>query len=297
MKILILLQRFRGGVGGGVKNISKELKNLGHEVDIIAREENLCLTSFPKSIIPLRKKVSKLMKEKNYDVIYTQDWSLAFPLIFPYPLFRKKHFCMFHGHQFGFGRILQNIIGKSMGRRLFCMAPSLKERFPNATMNYCGVNLDQFKPLNKKRKYIGWIAKANEIISRKEIEELGKKTNTPFLILGGLSQHTLLHEEMNSKFYNKCKVFISLPPEAAGFQASWLEAMAAGVPIVIGNNEGAGEVQPFDKVSEGKERDVQELIKIIKKPKKMDYRKWIIKNGFTWKNHSKRLIEIFKKEI
>ncbi|MCR4284922.1 MAG: hypothetical protein NUV97_02660, partial [archaeon] len=140
MKILILLKRWVGGVGGGVSNISKELKKLGHEVDVIAREEDMKINSFVRSIFPIRKKVLELMKEKNYDIVYTQDWSLAAPLIFPYPLFWKKHFCMFHGNQVGgFGGHIQAIVGKIMGKKLLVMAPKLKERFLKANLNYCGV--------------------------------------------------------------------------------------------------------------------------------------------------------------
>ena len=54
-------------------------------------------------------------------------------------------------------------------------------------------------------------------------------------------------KKMN-KFYNKCKVFINITTPDAGFNLSWLEAMSAGVPIVIGNNNGAGPLMPFDKI-------------------------------------------------
>ncbi len=287
MKILILLKKWPGGVGGGIKNISKELKKMGHVPVAISREEDLKITSFLRSIFLLRKKIIELDKKEKFDIIYTQDWSAAFPLIFPYPVFKKKHFCMFHGNQFGLGKILQKIVGKIMGKRLLCMAPSIKRKFPNANINYCGVNLSQFRSLNKKRRYLGWIQKETEKISKEEMEEISKKVNIPLKIAKGFS-----HEEMNSKFYNECKVFISLPPKAAGFQASWLEAMAAGVPVIIGNNEGAGEVQPFDKVYE--ENNPKEIVEIIKHPKKINYRKWITENDFTWKRHAKKLIEIFK---
>ena len=107
MRILILLKTWPGGVGGGVKNIIEEFRKLDHNVEVIAREEDLKIHSFLKSILKIRKIIRESVE--NYDIIFTQDWSLAFPLIFPFPIYRKKHFCMFHVHQFGFGRILKNI--------------------------------------------------------------------------------------------------------------------------------------------------------------------------------------------
>lgn len=288
MKILIILKKWPGGVGGGVKNIKKELEAAGHVVDAFAREEEFGIYSFRDSIFKLRKKIKELDKKNNYDVIYSQDWSLAFPLIFPYPLFKKKHFCMFHGNQLGKARIFQNLVGKIMGQHLLCMAPSLKRRFPRANINYCGVKFEQFKPLKNKRKYLGWIQKGTEILNLEEVEEIAKKAGLPLLIAKGLK-----HEEMNEKFYSQCKAFISFPPKSAGFQASWLEAMAAGIPIVIGNSEGAGEVQPFDKVENP--HDLKLVVEKIKNPKKIDYKKWIRDNDFTWKRHALKLVDIFSK--
>jgi len=290
MKILIILKRWIGGVGGGVKNISKELRKLGHDVDIIAREEDLGLMNLKGSVLKLRKEIKKRMKEKNYDSIYTQDWSIAFPLIFPYPIFWKKHFCMFHGKPQGKPKKISYIIGKLLGRKMLVMTPELKRMFPKANLNYCGVSLEQFKPLKEKREYFGWIEKGTEIITKEKIEEISKKLKLPLLIAKGFT-----HEEMNSKFYSKCKIFLSLPPSCAGFQASWLEAMAAGVPIVIGNNNGAGEVQPFDKIPLGKENDADFIINCIKNAKKKDYIAWIKEHDFSWNRHAKRLIEIFRK--
>jgi glycosyltransferase involved in cell wall biosynthesis len=286
MRILVLLKTWPGGVGGGVKNIIEELEKLGHEVNVIARKEDLKIYSFLKSIFTIRKIIKD--KGKNYDIIYTHDWSLAFPLFFLLPIYRKKHFSMFHGYQNGIGGLLQYLVAKLLGKHLLVMAPSLKKRFPWANINYCGVDLEKFKDLKKKRKNLGWIDKGTEIINKKEIEEIGRKLNMSILIAKGLK-----YEEMNEKFYNKCKVFISFPPMCSGFQASWLEAMAAGVPIVIGNNNGAGEVQPFNKIPLGEEHNIQLIIEKIKNPSKKDYKKWIKENDFTWKRHADKLIEIW----
>ena len=49
----------------------------------LSREGDLKIYSLWKSIFPIRKRIKKLMKKENYDIIYTQDWSFAFPLLFP----------------------------------------------------------------------------------------------------------------------------------------------------------------------------------------------------------------------
>ena len=46
-------------------------------------------------------------------------------------------------------------------------------------------------------------------------------------------------EQMNN-WYNKLKVFVSYPTKNAGFNLCWIEALASGVPIVLGNEEGIG---------------------------------------------------------
>ena len=92
--------------------------------------------------------------------------------------------------------------------------------------------------------------------------------------------------------YNKCKAFINLP-RTAGFNLSWLEAMAAGIPIVIGNWKGAGTFLPIDKLS-NKENKVKKAIEIIQAQKKTDYRNWLIKNKFSWNDKSKELIKFLE---
>lgn len=281
MKILIILSRWKGGVGVHVENISRELKKMGHEVYILAREDDLHLSSFLKSVIPMRRKIINLMKYNKYDIIYTQDWSIALSLIFPYPLFKNKHFCMFHGNQFGLGRVLQNIIGNIMGGNVFVIGDSLKERFKKSNLNYAGVDFDYFKNLGLKREYLGWIEKkGTEIIEEKDINRLAEKLNLKILIARNFS---IPANKMNSEFYNKCKAFISIPPKKAGFNMCWLEAMAAGVPIIIGNEEGIGCRLPisriYDKHFEAKK----------------NYKQWLIDNEFTWKNHVKNLLRVFNR--
>tara|TARA_Y100000031_G_scaffold151112_1_gene191698 strand:- start:533 stop:1249 length:717 start_codon:yes stop_codon:yes gene_type:complete len=234
------------------------------------------------------------MEENNYDIIYTQDYSIAFPLIFP-PLFWKKHLTCFCGIKSGkhphliqwHHKFLHRLVGKILGKKLVVIGDQLKEIFPKSTLIYRGINMKEFKPLNKRRKHLGWVQTHtnNETISLKEMKEVSKKVGLKLSISKGIPK-----EKMNS-FYNECEAFVNLP-RTAGFNLAWLEAMSAGVPIVIGNSNGAGTILPFDKVLG--ENKVEKIAKIIKNPKKINYRKWLIDNDFSWENKVKELETFFK---
>jgi len=287
MKILIFLIRWKGGVGVVINSIKKELIKKGHTVTTISREEDLKYFSSVKSIFELRKRYKKIIEKENPDIIYTQDWSMALPLLFPLPLFEKKHYCCFHGNQFGKTVLLQTLIGKWFGKNLFVVGNSLKKRFPKSTLVHNGVDLKKFKPLKKKRNCLGWINKSTEMFTKEEILILAKKLKLKPLIAENFK---IPFDKMNEDFYNKCKVFVSLPPHSAGFNLCWVEAMAAGVPIIAGNNEGIGCKLPIDKF-----KSKEHFLKNLKNLTKKNYRKEIIKIGLTWENHVKRLLEIWKK--
>jgi glycosyltransferase involved in cell wall biosynthesis len=254
MKILIILKTWPGGVGAVVQNVITEFEKRGHIVKTISRQEDLKIKSFVKSIIPLRRKVKELMEKENYDIIYTQDWSLALPF-----LFMKKHFCMFHGIQPGWIRILQDFVGKIMNKRLAVVGPNLKKRFPKASLIYNAVDFDMFKSQHKKRDCLGWIAK-DEKITEKEVIKMAKERGLKPLIA---KNYSIPYKEMPN-FYNKCKVFVSMAPDYAGFNLCWLEALACGVPEVIGNDNGIG-------------------IELLKKEFK----------NFTWRNHVDKLLKLW----
>ncbi len=296
MKILIVLLRKPGGVGRANGEIAEALMEMGHEVDILSREDDLKVFSLAKSIFPMRKRVSELMRKKGYDFIYTQDYSCAMPLIFPYPIFWKKHFCCFCGVKSGkhpelvqwHQKFLQRFTGRIFGKKLVVIGDQLKEIFPKAKLIYRGVNLKKFKPLKKKRSCLGWIDKDIELISRAELKKVCGAVKLKLCVAEGIPP-----EKMNG-FYNKCKVFVDIP-RTAGFNLAWLEAMAAGVPIVIGNERGAGSFLPFDKISDDVDMS-KEVEKIIKKPVKINYRNWLIKNKFTWKDKAKELVSFLGNE-
>ena len=289
MKILIVLLRLKGGVGSTNSEIANVLRNKGHKVDILSREDDYESYSF-FDFFALKRVVNYLMKENGYDIVYTQDYSITFPLLFPSPIFWKKHFSCFCGIKTrGIHKLFQNVVGKIMGRKLVVIGDELKERFPNSTLIYRGVNFKKFKPLGKKRDCLGWMERDTENISEKDLQKISDSTGLKFAVAKDISP-----DKMN-EFYSKCKVFVSLPTKA-GYNNIWNEAMAAGVPIVIGNEKGAGTMLPFDKVLEG-ENNIERIKQIIKKPKKINYRKWLISNKFSWENKSNELIKFLEKGL
>ena len=283
MKILMLFLRWPGGVGEVIRNISKEFKKIGHEIDVISREDDLKIKSLIPSIFPIRKKIRNLMKEKKYDIIYTNDWSMAFPLLFPKKMFQKKHLCIFYGNQMGFTKIFQETIGKIMGDHLIVVGNLNKKKFPKSHVIRNAVNMEKFKPLNKKRKYLGWNEKKTESLTRKDVLNIGKKIHLPVLIAKNIPP-----EKMN-EFYNKCKVFLSLPPKASAGALSWMEAMSAGVPKIVGNKESESYLFPIDKIE-----SPSNIENSILNAKEKDYRTWLTKNDFSWKTHVNKLEKVFK---
>src|SRR3989344_6342131 len=297
MKILIILKNFNqrrglpGGVGNANEEIAKEMEKLGHKVDFLSREDDMKIYSLWKSIFPIRKKVKELMNKNHYEVIFSQDWSFAFPLLFPKRIFKKNHICCFCGHQENWLIFLQNIVGKMMGEKLIVIGDDLKKRFPKATLIYRGVNFSKFKPLKRKRDCLCWTDKGDEykMISEDELEKIAIENNLKLSIAKGIPSNKM------NEFYNKCKVFISVPPQA-GYNNSWNESMAAGVPIVIGNNKGGGTMLPLNRISKN-EDNVKRINEIIKNPKKINYRKWLRDIGFAWENVAKKMINFFEKEV
>ena len=287
MKTLIFLKKWKGGVGVVVNSIKKELENRGHKVICISREEDLKIYSSLKNLNKLRKNYIEIIKKENPNIIYTQDWSMAFPLIFPLPIYKKKHFACFHGNQLGKTKIIQTIIGTLMKKKLIVVGDSLKKRFPNSNLIYNGVDLKMFKPLERKKNYLGWIKKDTEILTKKEILDISRKLKLKALILENFK---IPFNKMNEEFYNKCEAFISLPPKTAGFNLCWIEAMAAGVPKIIGNNEGIGRKLSIDKFKSEKD-----LLKNTNKIHKKDYRKMIEKSELTWGSHVNKLLKLWQK--
>ncbi len=258
MKILIVLVRMKGGVGRVALAQKKELERLGHQVEILSREDDLGIPFNSGGFIFKYFKLRKEVKKRDYDILYTQDWSCTLPC-----LFYKNVYSCFHGHNpEGLARFLQTLVGTVMGKRLFVVGDSLKERFPKATLNYNGVDKEEFYDLNKERKYFGWIKTPYEEITEEEVKEIAKEYKLQLVI-----PKDILPVKMN-EWYNSLKVFASYPPYYTGFNLCWLEAKEAGVPIILGNENGM-------KVSRVKDNNHI--------------------NIFNWKSNVKILLEVFNK--
>lgn len=288
MNILILIKKIEGGVGSATDGICKELEKKGHHIKIISREDNLKIYSLFYSLFKIR----DIIKDdgKSYDIIYTQDWSMALPLIFPSRLVKNKHYSCFHGRERNiFSSIIQKIVGKILGKRLIVVGDSLKKIFPKSSLIYNGVDTLKFKPSKKeyaKKNSLGFSNWATEEYHFHKIEEAAKELGKNLIVAKGRP-----HNEM-PKFYNKVETFISLPPNYTGFNLVWVEAMASGVKKIVGNNAGIGKNLPITKIEDYK-NDIKEA---IINAKSRDYRKWVIKNKFTLKDAAKKIEKIFENE-
>lgn len=297
MKILIIIRRYKGGVGNSSKRLAKALRKRGHIVEILSREDDFKIYSSIRSLLPLRRKIKQLVKEDGYNIIYTKDWGPAVTLLFPYPLFKKKHFCEFCGVETmenPKGVIFQKLIAFIMRKRLMVGSDYIKKYYPGARfICYRGINFEEFKPLNKKRKYIGWVKKSTEEIDEDFMKNLGKELNISYIIAESLTP-----EQMN-EFYNKCKVFVSFPPERSGGGNVITEAMAAGVPIVISNDNCPRPNWPHYRVNEkDNKKKIEQILKIVKNPQpKIDFVSWLKKENFTWDATAERLEKFLSENI
>jgi len=226
MKILIYILRYKGGVGRVIKSLKPELEKLGNEIKIISREDDLDCFSLKDSF----KKLKKDIKKRNYDILLTNDWSIALPFIF-----KKNHFSLFHGlEQHGISKVIQKKIGKMLENNLMVVGSIMLKRFPKAILTENGINPKKFYNMKKERRYLGWIKKETEGITKKEVKLLAKKYNLK------LSIAETIHPNKMNEWYNSLKVFISMPLPSAGFNLCWVEAKKSGVPEIIGNDNGIG---------------------------------------------------------
>ena len=87
MKILIVLIRWKGGVGRVVSSIKPILEKAGYEVEVISREDDLKCYSLKESIFKLRKEVKEedypkmieeIMKKENFQFEeYKKEYGLT----------------------------------------------------------------------------------------------------------------------------------------------------------------------------------------------------------------------------
>lgn len=256
MDILFIVKKWEGGVGNVVKGYEKYLNRLGHKVYTLSREDDLECYSFVSSIRKLRKAVNK----RDYDRIITNDWSLALPLLFPWPVKHKNHYSIFHGEQPGITSMIQGYIGWMMETfgRLIVVGPKLKERFKLSKRVDNGVDLEVFKPSQNPEfdaDNVGFANWPTEFYHYGEIYDACEIANKEFILAEDLNKKQM------ANFYNKLNYFISLPGDITGYNLVWAEALACGVPKIIGNNAGIGPELPIHRIEEFTPESIAKAIK------------------------------------
>jgi len=144
MKILLLHRTKDDPTGEFVKNLKDSLEKNGHEIDVVSRNEDLNLSSLSGSMEGIKNFVRKKDEKENYDIIYTMDWSMAFPLLFPTKILFDKHYCLFHDFEKEGGaqsRIFQKITGNLLGDHLLVKTEDLKKRFKKAIFSQDGLKV------------------------------------------------------------------------------------------------------------------------------------------------------------
>ena len=148
MKILILYRTVKDSVGKFVLDLKNNLEGKGHGVEIFSRNEDLHFSTLSSSMGGLKEFVTEKDRKNNYDIIYTQDWSIAFPLLLPAKTLFQKHYCLFHSHEEIGGtqsKILQKITGNLLGSHLLIKTEELKKKFPKAVLSKDGLEILNFK--------------------------------------------------------------------------------------------------------------------------------------------------------
>ncbi|HUW44056.1 MAG TPA: hypothetical protein VMV95_03805 [Bacillota bacterium] len=148
MKILLLYRTKDDPTGKFAKNIKDALEKKGCEIDSISRNEDLHIFSLSGSMDGLKNFVIEKDKENNYDIIYTQDWSIAFPLLFPTKILFDKHYCLFHDFEKEGGaqsKIFQKITGNLLGNHLLVKTEELKRNFSKSIISSDGLKVIDLK--------------------------------------------------------------------------------------------------------------------------------------------------------
>ena len=248
MKILTYILRKKGGVGRVISSLEPELKKLGHTLEVVSREDDLKCFSLLDSI----KKMNKDIKQRSYDVILTNDWSIALPF-----LFKENHFSLFHGMEDRkLSKTLQKLVGSIMGENLMVVSFNMKRKFRKANLTQNGVDPKKFFDMKKTRRCFGWVKRDYDLINESEVRFLAKQRRLKVSIAENIRP-----DKMN-EWYNSLEVFISMPPEKAGFNLCWLEAFRAGVPVILGNDNGVGidNIRDEDFTIENQARKINEII-------------------------------------
>jgi len=139
MKILVVYRTEKDLVGRSVKEMAERLKAKGHSVDMVSRNEDLHFETLSSSMDGLKGFILKINEKEGYDIIYTQDWSIAMPLLIPSKVLFEKHYCLFHDIEPSTqSKIFQRIVGNMLGNKLVVKTKELKEKFPKSHLSENG---------------------------------------------------------------------------------------------------------------------------------------------------------------
>lgn len=144
MRILIIYRTKNDDVGKFVTNLKINLEKNGNIVDLYSRNEDLHMSSLSSSMEGIKDFVKWKDLENKYDLIYTQDWSIAFPLLFPSKVAYKKHYSLFHNIQEdgnSTSKILSKIAANMLGDHLFVRNQDLKKIFSRSSLSEDGMKI------------------------------------------------------------------------------------------------------------------------------------------------------------
>ena len=160
MKILTYILRRKGGVGRVISSLEPELNKLGHTLEVVSREDDLNCFSLVDSI----KKMNKDIKKRDYDILLTNDWSIALPF-----LFKRNHFSLFHGAEDRkLSNTFQKLVGNIIGRNLMVVGSKMSRTLPKATLTENGIDTKKFFDMKRSRRYMGWIKRDYDLINESE---------------------------------------------------------------------------------------------------------------------------------
>lgn len=288
MRILMVEKTRVGGVHVHVSSVAKELRKLGHEVNIITRVEDLGFSSFVDSYSAMKKFFAK--KAQQYDIIHAHDWSIVYPAI---RAGVGNLVATFHGLPTTFiAKYFQDTAIRALGSRAVVISPRMLITYPSATYVPNGIDPNIFLPNRPGKQDEVLVLGVAQKYYRREITRVATDL--------GFRVHTAegIPYSRMPEFYNSVDVFVSIPPRTTGFNMVWLEAMACEVPYIIGMNVGIGEILPIYKVNGIKE--LKTLLTTIKEgnlPPLKGSRKWVIENGFTWAEHARQIVRIYSEVV
>jgi len=183
-----------------------------------------------------------------------------------------------------------------------------------AIINPFGVDVDKFKPVNKKddkfrvifvgsnwlRKGLIYLLKAWEELNFKNAELIVAGVKEPIIDIDNVTWGWYNHDELVEK-YNSSNLFI-LPSLEDGCPLVTYEAMACKLPVAITTNTGTSQM-----IRHGHNgfvlpvRDVDAIMDVIQKIyDEPDYGEFIGNNarktveGYTWKKYEDRYMKIIK---